>query len=158
MFMVGSALRLFFLRLQDSGSVRHVIRYAEGWIMREDKGFLNFPLTVRVALVVALAVLCGVLLLVAKTCLSTPRPSHRVSESKTVEQKPAKTIGRSDTDHPLTFFLGKDCKVQFKRNALGAGADLPVSPQTDSINGAKTSCVGTLRTVTQNCLLLESAG
>jgi len=38
---------------------------------------------------------------------------------------------------------GKPCTVQFRRDALGAAASLPISPMTGGINGADTtiSCI-----------------
>lgn len=52
--------------------------------------------------------------------------------------------------------IGKTCKVQFKRNALGGGATLPVSPTTDSINGAVVSVSGTLKAVEHQAIVLAS--
>lgn len=43
--------------------------------------------------------------------------------------------------------IGKDCVVQFRRDALGAAAALPVSPLTGSINGAETTVSGKLAMV-----------
>ena len=37
---------------------------------------------------------------------------------------------------------GKPCTVQFRRDALGAAASLPISPTTGSINGAETAISG----------------
>ena len=47
----------------------------------------------------------------------------------------------------MAKWIGKNVIIQFRRDALGAAADLPVSPTTGSINGAKTSIVGLLQTV-----------
>lgn len=43
--------------------------------------------------------------------------------------------------------IGKGCTVQFRRDALGAGASLPVSPTTGEVNGASVTVVGTLTQV-----------
>jgi hypothetical protein len=38
---------------------------------------------------------------------------------------------------------GKPCVIQFRRDALGAAASLPISPLVQGINGASTSVSGT---------------
>ena len=43
--------------------------------------------------------------------------------------------------------LGKECVVQFRRDALGTAASLPVAPLTGSINGAETTVSGKLAMV-----------
>lgn len=53
---------------------------------------------------------------------------------------------------------GKDCTVQFRRDALGAAANLPVSPTTHSINGAETCVMGTLKRATAEWVVLERNG
>jgi len=58
--------------------------------------------------------------------------------------------------HPLTSAIGKPCEVQFKRNALGSAADLPVPPTTGSINSAQVSVSGTIRAVTNKSILIDS--
>lgn len=40
--------------------------------------------------------------------------------------------------------IGQEVTIQFDRSALGSAAALPVSPTTDSINGATTSLRGKL--------------
>jgi hypothetical protein len=53
---------------------------------------------------------------------------------------------------------GKTCVVQFRRDALGAAANLPIAPMTDSINGAATSVSGKLKAVTSEWIVLEDGG
>ena len=50
---------------------------------------------------------------------------------------------------------GKACTVQFRRDALGAAANLPVSPTTHSINGAETCVMGTLKRATAEWVVIE---
>lgn len=50
---------------------------------------------------------------------------------------------------------GKACTVQFRRDALGAAANLPVSPTTHSINGAATCVMGTLKRATGEWVVIE---
>ena len=57
--------------------------------------------------------------------------------------------------HPLSSSVGKTCIVQFKRNALGGAADLPVPPTTDTINGAKVSMAGKLQAVRNDGILMR---
>jgi hypothetical protein len=44
----------------------------------------------------------------------------------------------------LRQWTGKNVRVQFRRDALGAAASLPVPPTTGEINGAATCVVGKL--------------
>ena len=47
----------------------------------------------------------------------------------------------------LRQWVGKNVQVQFRRDALGAAASLPVSPLTGGINGASTTIGGQLMKV-----------
>lgn len=51
--------------------------------------------------------------------------------------------------------LGKQCTIQFRRDALGAARDLPVPPTTDSVNGAGTSVHGKLIRSDEEWLVLQ---
>jgi hypothetical protein len=53
---------------------------------------------------------------------------------------------------------GKSCTIQFRRDALGAAAALPVSPLTGSINGAETSISGTFVRFNDEWIVIESRG
>jgi len=53
---------------------------------------------------------------------------------------------------------GKTCTIQFRRDALGAAASLPVSPLASNINGAETAISGTLKSTTSEWVLLERGG
>jgi hypothetical protein len=44
--------------------------------------------------------------------------------------------------------------VQFKRNALGSGRDLPISPTTDVINNVAVNIHGFLRAVQDDGILI----
>jgi len=59
-------------------------------------------------------------------------------------------------DPYLSRQIGKTCTVQFKRNSLGGGAALPVSPMTDNINGAAVSLSGTLQAVDDLAIIVVS--
>ena len=50
---------------------------------------------------------------------------------------------------------GKRCTIQFRRDALGAGATLPISPMTGSINGAETSISGILKRSSSDWVVIE---
>ena len=54
--------------------------------------------------------------------------------------------------------MGKPCTIQFRRDALGAGASLPISPMTGGINGADTSIAGTLKRATAEWVVVEKSG
>jgi hypothetical protein len=54
--------------------------------------------------------------------------------------------------------VGKTCKIQFRRDALGTAATLPVSPLTDSLNGGETSISGTLKSTSEDWLVLDRGG
>ena len=65
--------------------------------------------------------------------------------------------GCDQQDAP-TLQTGKPCTIQFRRDALGAGASLPISPMTGGINGAYTSISGTLKRVTAEWVVIEQNG
>ena len=54
--------------------------------------------------------------------------------------------------------IGKDCKVQFNRNALGRASTNPVPPNTDIINGADVSMNGKLKQVDKDAVIITSNG
>lgn len=58
----------------------------------------------------------------------------------------------------LRSHLGDRCKVQFRRDALGAAASNPVPPTTDNINGVDVSMVGTLTDVTPEAVVVSYGG
>jgi hypothetical protein len=58
-------------------------------------------------------------------------------------------------DPSLGDHIGQSCTVQFRRDALGAGADIPVPPTTDAINGASVNITGTLRKAGSDWVVVE---
>jgi hypothetical protein len=52
--------------------------------------------------------------------------------------------------------LGKNCVIQFRRDALGAAANLPIAPTTGSINGAETCLGGQLKMVSSDWVVLDN--
>lgn len=53
--------------------------------------------------------------------------------------------------------IGATVQVQFRRDALGGAASLPVPPTTSGINGAEVSLSGSLSKVTPRWLVLRIA-
>ena len=53
---------------------------------------------------------------------------------------------------------GRQCTVQFRRDALGAAANLPISPLTDGINGADTTVAGILKHTSDEWVILDRGG
>jgi hypothetical protein len=122
----------------------------------QEQSSSNLPMIARVVLVIALALVLGILILFLKNCVALRGTNPHATESPEAGKQIQKERPvRSDPGHPLAALVGKDCKVQFKRNALGGGADLPVSPFFDVINGAQVSCVGRLLAVTRDGLFLK---
>lgn len=64
----------------------------------------------------------------------------------------------SSTSHPLSARKGETCKVQIRRDALGAKAGLPIPPTTDVFNGAEVSLSGELLKISSAGVLLERLG
>ena len=66
----------------------------------------------------------------------------------------------SSVDYDYEAYLapkpGTMVTVQFRRDALGAASNLPISPTTGSINGARVSIQGNLVAVNQEAVLLLS--
>jgi len=56
----------------------------------------------------------------------------------------------------LAQMHNKTCTVQFRRDALGAARDLPVSPMTGGINGATVAVVGKLRSFDEEWLAVDT--
>ena len=56
----------------------------------------------------------------------------------------------------LTQWLGQNCKVQFRRDALGSAHQLPVAATTDSINGAEVSLSGKLLEIGPHGIVVET--
>ena len=54
----------------------------------------------------------------------------------------------------LRQWVGKNVRVQFQRDALGAAASLPVSPTTGEINGAQTCVVEKLVSVEATAIVI----
>jgi hypothetical protein len=54
----------------------------------------------------------------------------------------------------LRQWIDKNVRVQFRRDALGAAASLPVPPTTGEISGAATCVVGKLMKVQGNGILI----
>jgi len=57
----------------------------------------------------------------------------------------------------LSQWLGDNVRVQFRRDALGAAAALPISPKTGEINGASTTIVGKLVKVHSSSIVIEES-
>ena len=55
----------------------------------------------------------------------------------------------------LSKWIGQNILIQFRRDALGAGRELPISPDTDEINGASTSIVGKLIAVSETSVVIQ---
>lgn len=54
--------------------------------------------------------------------------------------------------------IGATCKIQLRRDALGAGAAGPIPPRTDVFNGAETSVGGILKQFTTEWIVLDVGG
>jgi hypothetical protein len=57
-----------------------------------------------------------------------------------------------------TALPGKICTVQFRRDALGAAASLPVPPMSEGTNGATTSITGKLKSATGDWIVVDPGG
>jgi len=58
------------------------------------------------------------------------------------------------TSSELSNWIGKNVRVQFRRDALGAAASLPIPPTTDEINGAATNVIGSLVKVNAESIVI----
>ena len=59
-------------------------------------------------------------------------------------------------DKPVTS--GRPCTVQFRRDALGAAASLPIPPTTHSMNGAETAISCTYKSTRDEWAIFERGG
>jgi len=62
--------------------------------------------------------------------------------------------GEHRTSNELSKWIGKNVVVQFRRDALGAAANLPISPDTGGINGASPIIVGPLLEVNAESIVI----
>ena len=51
--------------------------------------------------------------------------------------------------------IGKECTIQFRRDALGAATEIPVPVNSDQHNGAQLSISGRLKIYNQDGAMLE---
>ena len=51
--------------------------------------------------------------------------------------------------------VGKNVTIQFNRNSLGAASPIPISPNTDGMNGGETSIYGIVEKFEGNWVLLK---
>lgn len=59
----------------------------------------------------------------------------------------------------LSEWIGQNIQIQFRRDALGAASNLPISPDTGEINGASTSIIGRLVSVSDSeIVMMRSRG
>ena len=63
----------------------------------------------------------------------------------------------STADRPASA-PGKSCTLQFRRDALGAAASLPISPLVGGINGADTAMSCTYKGTHEDWVIVEHAG
>ncbi|MBL9001592.1 MAG: hypothetical protein JNK25_10700 [Phycisphaerae bacterium] len=57
---------------------------------------------------------------------------------------------------PLAARIGRDCKVQFRRDYLGASCPTPVAYSTDVVNGSVLSLVGELTGVDESWVRIRT--
>jgi hypothetical protein len=88
-----------------------------------------------------------------KLLLALTSVAALVAVSLLLSSKPA-TAALGSSNPPL----GLDCTIQFRRDALGTAASLPVPPLSGAINGADTSLVGKLKSVNGEWVVVERAG
>ena len=62
--------------------------------------------------------------------------------------------GDDMTSSELSNWIGKNVRIQFRRDALGAAASLPIPATTDDINGASTAVVGPLVKVNAKSIVI----
>jgi hypothetical protein len=68
-----------------------------------------------------------------------------------------RTASRHTLDSEISAWIGETVRVQFRRDALGAAATLPISPNTSTINGAETTLIGKLIEVHSSSIVIEEA-
>jgi hypothetical protein len=61
---------------------------------------------------------------------------------------------RPTPESRLTIPIGSKCVVQFRRDALGAAATLPIPPNTDNYNGAQVSLGGPLKGMSPDWIII----
>lgn len=59
-------------------------------------------------------------------------------------------------DSPVSTRIGEQCEVQFRRDALGAAAELPIPSETNNYNGAEVSLTATLNRATHDWIIVAN--
>ena len=65
---------------------------------------------------------------------------------------------RSAGAAPLSSLVGRQCKVQFRRDALGLAAPAPVPPTGQGPGGRAVSLEGTVRSISGAWIVIERDG
>ena len=53
--------------------------------------------------------------------------------------------------------MGEECVIEYRRDALGAGAALPIGPEVDETNGSQVCTHGKLTAVEGEGIVVEEA-
>jgi|GEM_PF-700671 len=62
---------------------------------------------------------------------------------------------KTEAPDPAKQLVGKSVTIQFRRDALGSAATIPVPPFTNNMNGAETSFTGKVYRVDGNWLIVD---
>jgi hypothetical protein len=65
---------------------------------------------------------------------------------------------RATTADTSATSSGRPCTVQFRRDALGAAASLPISPMTGGINGADTAISCKYKSTRDDWVIVDRGG
>jgi len=65
------------------------------------------------------------------------------------------TSSTTSTSAPLSQWIDRPVTIQFRRDLLGTSRELPVGPDTSSINGAETSISGTLVEAHEDSVVIQ---
>ena len=57
----------------------------------------------------------------------------------------------------LSRHVGEECVIEYRRDALGAGAALPIGPEVDETNGSQVCTHGKLTDVEREGIVVERA-
>ncbi len=70
-------------------------------------------------------------------------------------ERTPETESAKPSPHALSEYIDRPVRVQFRRDTLGASANLPIGPRTTSTNGAETSLSGKLVRVVDEDIVIE---
>ena len=93
-----------------------------------------------------------------KTVATTSEPRVREPERATVVDRRIAGDDAFGQHSSLNALVGRSCRVQFRRDALGMAVGAPLSPTSEGVGGRPAHLDGTVRAVSESWITLTRGG